>query len=95
MTDIEYMIDVMTHYKNGGEVECEVRGKGDWEEIDPKEWNWVDYDYRKKPEAKRTRQVKMLGWFDGTALYWKEEDACEIVGWSRVPKEDKIIEVEE
>lgn len=49
---------------------------------------------REEPKPK-TRQVKMLAWFDGIALLWKSTECAMSPNWKRVPSEDKIIEVEE
>lgn len=96
MTDIDYMIDVMTHFKNGGEVEWKIKEVADERDgMTEPLWNWAACNYRKKPEPKKTRQVKLLAWFDGVALHLEIESAPIPHLWKRVPKEDMVIEVEE
>ena len=95
MTDIDYMIDVMTHYKNGGEVEWVMRGYESWNPATNIKWDWAGFDYRKKPEAKRTRQVTLLAWFDGYDLFYIPSWQKPLPKWKRAPSEDKTFEVEE
>ena len=52
---IEEMIDVMTHFKNGGEVEVKHKNNSeDWGLTEEPIWNFNNYDYRKK-ESKPIR----------------------------------------
>jgi hypothetical protein len=44
------MIAVITHHKNGGEVEYKNHYKGDWTELLEPRWNFLECDYRAKPE---------------------------------------------
>jgi hypothetical protein len=52
--------------------------------------------YRGRPKQPNTVTVKLLGWFDGSALAWRDERYPPPYdwGWLRVPSEDKTIEVE-
>jgi hypothetical protein len=46
------MITVITHHKNGGEVQCLNHSAGDdrWIPIKNPAWNFPECDYRAKPE---------------------------------------------
>ena len=47
------MIAVITHHKNGGELECRCKGDGVWiieGHLDARGFNFADFDYRAKPE---------------------------------------------
>jgi len=44
------MIAVITHHKNGGEVEYKNHYKGDWTELLEPRWNFLECDYRPKVE---------------------------------------------
>ena len=49
------MIKVMTHYLNGGEVECVEKGNDNWEIATKPLWNFDDFEYRiKEPKQKVT-----------------------------------------
>ena len=53
--DLKEQIEIMTHYLNGGEVECVETGFDDWRTADDPIWNWYDYNYRiKEPKEKVT-----------------------------------------
>lgn len=47
---IEYMIDTMNHFKNGGEVEDKAKNVliDKWRTNKDPDWNWEVFDYRKK-----------------------------------------------
>ena len=47
---IEYMIDIMNHFKNGGEVEDKAKNVliDKWTTNKDPDWNWEVFDYRKK-----------------------------------------------
>lgn len=47
---IEYMIDTMNHFKNGGEVEDKAKNVliDKWTTNKDPDWNWEVFDYRKK-----------------------------------------------
>ena len=53
--DLKEQIEIMTHYLNGGEVECVETGFDDWKIANDPSWNWYDFDYRiKEPKQKVT-----------------------------------------
>ena len=53
--DLKEQIEIMTHYLNGGEVECVEKGNDNWEIVTKPLWNWSDYAYRiKEPKPKIT-----------------------------------------
>ena len=53
--DLKEQIEIMTHYLNGGEVECVEKGNDNWEIVTKPLWNWDDFEYRiKKPKQKVT-----------------------------------------
>ena len=94
MKTTEQMIEVMQAAARGERIEWKHPGDGEnWHESDCQYWNWSDYDYRVAPKPKK--QIKMLAWFDRVNLFWAKEAALALPSWTRVPSEDKIIEVEE
>ena len=44
--DLKEQIEIMTHYLNGGEVECEEYGDNEWKVTSNPCWDWFDYNYR-------------------------------------------------
>ena len=44
--DLKEQIEIMTHYLNGGEVECVEKGNNNWEIVTKPLWNWDDFAYR-------------------------------------------------
>jgi hypothetical protein len=63
--DIEYMLDVMRHFFNGGEVVSKIKVCDD----DPFEldlhpsWNWDRYHYERNPEKKKLYAIYNEGLF--------------------------------
>jgi hypothetical protein len=63
--DTEYMLDVMSHFFNGGEVVSKIKVYDD----DPFEldlhpsWNWDRYHYEKNPEKKKLYAIYNEGLF--------------------------------
>ena len=54
--DLKEQIEIMTHYLNGGEVECVEKGNDNWEIVTKPLWNFDDFEYRiKEPKQKVTR----------------------------------------
>ncbi|MCX6602538.1 MAG: hypothetical protein NTV52_02975 [Acidobacteria bacterium] len=52
MMTIEEMIAVLTHYKNGGKVQCRHESESVWQtfvDCDPR-WDFAEFSYRAKPE---------------------------------------------
>ena len=53
--DLKEQIEIMTHYLNGGEIECVEKGNDNWEIATKPLWNWDDFEYRiKEPKQKLT-----------------------------------------
>ena len=53
--DLKEQIETMTHYLNGGEVECVEKGNDNWEIATKPLWNFDDFEYRiKEPKPKVT-----------------------------------------
>ncbi len=50
------------------------------------------WKFRIAPEPKK--KVKVLCWYDGADLRWRNEGGAVAQTWKRVPSEDKEIEVE-
>ena len=50
--DLKEQIEIMTHYLNGGEVECVEKGNNNWEIVTKPLWNFDDFEYRIKEEPK-------------------------------------------
>ena len=58
--DLKEQIEVMTHYLNGGEVECVEKGNDNWEIITKFLWNFDDFEYRKKEQKQKVTIEKWL-----------------------------------
>ena len=58
--NIEEMIKVMEHYRDGGEVEFSETGFDDWGIANDPCWNWVDYNYRIKETKPKVTIEKWL-----------------------------------
>ena len=53
--DLKEQIEIMTHYLNGGEVECVEKLNDNWEIVTKPLWNFDDFEYRiKEPKPKVT-----------------------------------------
>ena len=53
--DLKEQIEIMTHYLNGGEIECVEKGNDNWEIATKPLWNFDDFEYRiKEPKQKVT-----------------------------------------
>ena len=53
--DLKEQIEIMTHYLNGGEIECVEKGNDNWEIVTKPLWNFDDFEYRiKEPKQKVT-----------------------------------------
>ena len=55
--DLKEQIEIMTHYLNGGEVECVEKGNDNWEIVTKPLWNFDDFEYRIK-EPKQTVTIE-------------------------------------
>lgn len=58
MKSLKEQIEVMTHFMNGGEVEC--CDNNNWLIKDSNVFNWYDFDYRIKEEKKTVTIEKWL-----------------------------------
>ena len=58
--DLKEQIEIMTHYLNGGEIECVEKGNDNWEIVTKPLWNFDDFDYRIKPEKQKVTIEKWL-----------------------------------
>ena len=64
--DLKEQIEIMTHYLNGGEVECVEKGNDNWEIVTKPLWNFDDYNYRiKEPKQKVTIEKWLVKDTDG------------------------------
>ena len=89
--ELKTLQDVAEAQKNGDEIEVDTGPS--WETW--KGTAWMDYiRYRARPRQPKMKQVKMLCWFAGNELHWYGEDVA-LCGCTRVPSEDKIIEIPE
>jgi len=90
MSTLAEKIDVMQAFKRGEKIQSTECDNGWTDEIDPI-WDWAANDYRiAPPEPKR---IKLLAFIDPPGdLRWIREDMwVPIVGFTRVPAEDKEI----
>lgn len=81
-------------YAEGKTIQLST-GYGGWHDFGfAPTWTAPVEDYRIKP---KTKYVKILCWYctPHKQLIWLEENFGVPESWKRVPKEDKIIEVEE
>ena len=46
--ELKEQIEIMTHYLNGGEIECVEKGNDNWEIVTKPLWNFDDFEYRIK-----------------------------------------------
>ena len=58
--DLKEQIEIMTHYLNGGEVECVEKGNDNWEIVTKPLWNFDNFDYRIKEEKQKVTIEKWL-----------------------------------
>ena len=58
--DLKEQIEIMTHYLNGGEVECVEKGNNNWEIATKPLWNFDDFDYRIKEQKQKVTIEKWL-----------------------------------
>ena len=64
--DLKEQIEIMTHYLNGGEVECVEKGNDNWEIVTKPLWNFDDFEYRiKEPKPKVTIEKWLVKDTDG------------------------------
>ena len=58
--DLKEQIEIMTHYLNGGEIECVEKGNDNWEIATKPLWNWDTYTYRIKEQKQKVTIEKWL-----------------------------------
>ena len=58
--DLKEQIEIMTHYLNGGEIECVEKGNDNWEIVTKPLWNWDDFEYRIKDQKQKVTIEKWL-----------------------------------
>lgn len=44
------MIEVISHHKNGGKIECKLKADVTWKDASCPWWDFCLFDYRAKPE---------------------------------------------
>ena len=89
-------IKVMQHYADGGEVEQRLRyDELDWHVNHYPNFDFLHYDYRIKKATKK--KIKLEAWMENADgnLVWQYENSEVQPYLSRVPSEDKWVEVEE
>lgn len=58
--DLKEQIEIMTHYLNGGEIECSIKRQQDWKSYSSYYWNWQKMDYRIKEQKQKVTIEKWL-----------------------------------
>lgn len=58
--DLKEQIEIMTHYLNGGEIECVEKGNDNWETVTKPLWNWDEFNYRIKEQKQKVTIEKWL-----------------------------------
>ena len=58
--DLKEQIEIMTHYLNGGEIECVEKGNDNWEIVTKPLWNFDDFEYRIKEQKQKVTIEKWL-----------------------------------
>ena len=58
--DLKEQIEIMTHYLNGGEIECVEKGNDNWEIVTKPLWNFDDFKYRIKESKPKVTIEKWL-----------------------------------
>ena len=58
--DLKEQIEIMTHYLNGGEIECSIKRQHDWKSYSSYYWNWQKMDYRIKEQKQKVTIEKWL-----------------------------------
>ena len=89
--------DIAEAQKNGDEIEC--CEYNEWVSWFGEYWE-KDWRFRARPAQPKMKQVKMEAWLSGSReLRWFHEDAetpmLQTSKWTRVPTEDKVIEIPE
>ena len=58
--DLKEQIQIMTHYLNGGQIECKSFGNEEFVSTIVPSWNWCNVDYRIKEQKKTITIEKWL-----------------------------------
>ena len=90
--ELKTLQEIVEAQKNGDEIECTGDG-GRWTPWAGEYWH-TSWKFRARPRQPKMKQVKMLCWFAGNELHWYGEDVA-LCGCTRVPFEDKVIEIPE
>ena len=93
-TDLKDLNDVAIAQKSGWEIEIDATGDNDWVA-----WGgtaWMNHQkYRGRPAQPKVKKVKLEAWLDSLKeLRWFAGPIPFLTSWTRVPSEDKEIEVE-
>ena len=57
--DLKEQIEIMTHYLNGGEIECSIKRQHNWKTFSSYYWNWQKMDYRIKEQKQKEQKPKV------------------------------------
>ena len=88
--DLKEQIEMMTHYLNGGEVECVEKGNDNWEIVTKPLWNFDDFEYRiKEPKQKVTIEKWLCSDEQGDFVIIETSD---IDAYTYIAKKLKLIE---
>ena len=91
--DLKEQIEIMTHYLNGGEVECVEKGNDNWEIATKPLWNFDDFEYRiKEPKPKVTIEKWLCSDKQGDFVVIETSD---IDAYTYIAKKLKLIETYE
>ena len=71
MKTIDEMIEVMTAYKNGAEIESKPYVLEYWSNNYSPQWDWVDCEYRIKEQKKKVVMEKWLLKIKGKEIYFE------------------------
>ena len=89
--DLKEQIEIMTHYLNGGEVECVEKGNDNWEIVTKPLWNFDDFEYRiKEPKQKVTIEKWLIKDVNNGEYFIME--SSEIETYYKHYKQIKLIE---
>ena len=98
MTDIDYMIAVLTAFKEGKEIQYRARGNRgtdeNWGDAPSPIWNWATYDYRVKPAEPRRVWMIMYPTMGGRSYvcYNSREEAAKFACFD-ASQQVEIVEV--
>lgn len=90
-------IEVMQAWLDGAEIEGRDDFESDtWGPMPEPLWNWISWDYRVAKQA--PKKITLQAWLDEFGeLRWvtPTNTVSFIDSWTRVPSEDKTVEIEE